>query len=86
MWVVDKEDFMYDHAAIDALKTSLRGELLQPDEAGYEAARAVYNGMIDRRPRLIAPCINVADLITAVKFAANPEAFACCRRATVRAC
>ena len=41
MWVVDKEDSMYDRATIDALKTSLRGELLQPDDAGYEVARRV---------------------------------------------
>ena len=46
MRVVDKEDSMYDQATIDALKTSLRGELLQPDDAGYEVARKVYNGMI----------------------------------------
>lgn len=49
-------------AIIDTLKTSLRGESLQPDDAGYEAARKVYNGMIDRRPRLIARCVNVADV------------------------
>src|SRR6266436_832454 len=64
---------MYDHATIDALKSSLRGELLQPDDAGYEMARKVYNGMIDRRPRLIARCVNVADVITAVKFAGKHQ-------------
>ena len=55
---------MYDRS-IDALKASLRGALLQPDDAGYEMARKVYNGMIDRRPRFIARCSNVADVITA---------------------
>src|SRR4051812_29025128 len=64
---------MYNPAAIAALKASLRGELLQPDDAGYEAARTVYNGMIDRRPRLIVRCINVADVITAVKFAGKHQ-------------
>jgi FAD/FMN-containing dehydrogenase len=59
---------MYDHATIDTLKTSLRGTLLQPDDAGYEVARKVYNGMIDRRPRFIVRCSNVADVIIAVKF------------------
>jgi FAD/FMN-containing dehydrogenase len=68
MWVVDKEDAMYDRATIDALKTGLRGALLQPDDADYEAARKVYNGMIDRRPRCIVRCSNVADVITAVRF------------------
>ena len=64
---------MYDRATIDTLKTSLRGELLQPDDAGYEVARKVYNGMIDRWPRLIARCSNVADVIAAVKFAGKHQ-------------
>jgi FAD/FMN-containing dehydrogenase len=64
---------MDNHATIGALKRSLRGELLQPDDAGYEVARKVYNGMIDRRPRLIVRCVNVADVITAVKFAARHQ-------------
>jgi len=64
---------MYDHATIDALKTSLRGALLQPDDAGYEVARKVYNDMIERRPRFIARCSNVADVIAAVKFACKHQ-------------
>jgi FAD/FMN-containing dehydrogenase len=60
---------MLDHATIEAFKTRLRGKVLQPDDAGYEAARTVYNALIDRRPRLIARCVNVADVIAAVKFA-----------------
>jgi hypothetical protein len=47
----------------------LRGRLIQPSDADYDAARALYNGMIDKRPRLIARCVNVADVITAVNFA-----------------
>jgi FAD/FMN-containing dehydrogenase len=50
------------------LKASLRGELLQPGDEGYEAARKVYNGMIDKHPALIARCADVADVITAVNF------------------
>jgi FAD/FMN-containing dehydrogenase len=42
---------------------------VQPGDGGYEAARAVYNGMIDRHPRLIARCVDAADVITAVEFA-----------------
>jgi FAD/FMN-containing dehydrogenase len=64
---------MYDHATIDALKASLRGGLLQPDDAGYELARKVYNAMIDRRPRFIVRCSNVADVIAAVKFAGKHQ-------------
>ena len=48
---------------------NLRGRLIQPTDADYDAARALYNGMIDKRPRLIARCVDVADVITAVNFA-----------------
>src|SRR5258708_23112254 len=51
------------------LKASLRGELLQPGDEGYDAVRKVYNGMIDRHPRLIVRCVGVADVITAVNYA-----------------
>ena len=59
--------------AIDALQSSLRGELLGPGDAGYDAARKVHNGMIDRHPRLIARCRDVADVIAAVAFAREME-------------
>jgi len=51
------------------LKASLRGELIQPGDEGYEASRKVYNGMIDKHPALIARCADVADVIAAVNFA-----------------
>jgi FAD/FMN-containing dehydrogenase len=41
---------------------------LQPHDEGYEAARKVYNAMIDRRPRLIARCVDVADVMAAVEY------------------
>ena len=56
-------------AAIEQLGASLRGHLIQPVDAGYDAARTVYNAMIDRRPALIVRCANVADVIAAVTFA-----------------
>ena len=52
-----------------ALKANLRGELIQPNDEGYDAARKVYNGMIDKHPALIARCADVADVIAAVNFA-----------------
>jgi hypothetical protein len=52
--------------AIAALQQNLRGRLIQPTDADYDAARALYNGMIDKRPRLIARCVDTADVITAV--------------------
>src|SRR5258708_23153830 len=53
---------------IEALEASLRGELIQAGEEGYDTARKVYNGMIDKRPALIAYCVDVADVIAAVNF------------------
>src|SRR5207253_8841975 len=50
-------------------KASLRGELIRPDEEGYDVARSVFNVMIDRRPALIVRCAGVADVISAVNFA-----------------
>ena len=61
--MIEKED------SINALRASLRGELFEPDNEGYEAARKVYNGMIDRHPRLIVRCADVDDVIAAVNFA-----------------
>jgi FAD/FMN-containing dehydrogenase len=54
---------------VETLKASLRGELLQPNDEGYDAARKVYNGMIDRHPGLIVRCADVADVISVVQFA-----------------
>src|SRR5271154_5939427 len=54
--------------SIDQLTSSFRGDLIQPPDAAYESARRVYNGMIDKRPRLIARCVDVADVIAAVDF------------------
>lgn len=54
---------------MEQLKAGLRGELIEPSDQNYEAARKVHNAMIDRRPRAIARCANVADVMTAVNFA-----------------
>ena len=48
------------------LRSAFRGALITPAEYGYDEARAVYNGMIDRRPALIARCVDVADVIAIV--------------------
>jgi FAD/FMN-containing dehydrogenase len=60
---------MPGEAVIATFKASLRGELIQPTDTGYDEARKVYNAMINRRPALIARCTDVADVITAVQFA-----------------
>lgn len=59
---------MEDNALLKKFKSMLRGQLLTPADEGYEKARAVYNGMIDKRPALIAQCVDVADVIAAVNF------------------
>ena len=54
---------------IQALCAELRGAVLQPDDEGYDTARHVWNGAIDRKPALIARCTGVGDVIHAVNFA-----------------
>lgn len=64
-------------ATLNGLKARLRGSLLLPDEAGYDAARAVWNGMIDRKPAVIVRCLGAADVITAVQFAREHRLLLC---------
>src|SRR5690242_455397 len=53
---------------VSTLQQDLRGRVIGPDDVDYDANRALYNGMIDKRPRLIARCVDVADVIAAVSF------------------
>jgi FAD/FMN-containing dehydrogenase len=53
------------------LAGSLRGELIDPENAGYDDARRLYNAMIDKRPALIARCVDVSDVIACVRHAAE---------------
>ena len=55
-----------EETAIQDLVSHLRGGLLRPGDVGYEQACRVYNGMIDKQPALIAHCVDVADVGTAV--------------------
>lgn len=57
--------------AVSAFQGTLRGRLIRPTDADYDAVRALYNGMIDKRPALIVRCANTADVISAVNFARN---------------
>src|SRR5438874_5939372 len=54
---------------IEQLRSSVRGAIVGPDDEAYEAARMVYNRMIDKRPALIVRCVDVADVIAAVDYA-----------------
>ena len=58
-----------DEGAVATFRARLRGRLIRPDESGYDEARKVWNGMIDRRPALIVRCAGVADVIAGVDFA-----------------
>jgi FAD/FMN-containing dehydrogenase len=53
----------------DDFRAAFRGDLIEPGDPNYDEARAVYNGMIDRRPSLIARCVDTADVIAAVGLA-----------------
>ena len=50
-----------------------RGDVIAPDHDGYDDARAVWNGTVDRRPRLIARCSGTADVAAAVRFARDRD-------------
>jgi FAD/FMN-containing dehydrogenase len=58
-----------DEQAVQAFGASLRGGLLRPGDPGYDEGRLLWNGMIDKRPALIARCSGAADVIEAVNFA-----------------
>src|SRR5439155_13668812 len=66
-------DLFLEEPTVQQLAAELRGPLLRDGEAGYDAARTVWNGMIDRRPALIARCAGVADVMAAVRFARTHE-------------
>jgi FAD/FMN-containing dehydrogenase len=61
-------DTILEEATVQKFADNLRGWLLQPGGGGYDEARRVWNGMIDRRPALIARCAGPADVIAAVRF------------------
>jgi FAD/FMN-containing dehydrogenase len=52
----------------ESLQQGLRGPVIAPGDADYDSVRALYNGMIDKRPRLIARCVDAADVVSAVNF------------------
>jgi FAD/FMN-containing dehydrogenase len=53
----------------DRIRNRLDGPLLLPGDARYDEARTVWNAMVDRRPRMIIRCMNVGDVVTAVRAA-----------------
>lgn len=57
-----------DHAA-EELRSGFRGEIIESTSPDYEAVRRVWNGVIDRKPAIIARCLDTADVVAAVNFA-----------------
>jgi len=58
---------------LERLRTSIHGLVIGPDDEGYDEARSVWNGAIDRRPACIARCTGVADVVAAVRFAGDRD-------------
>ena len=62
-------DVQLSQGDMNTLASNMRGVLVTPDVHGYDEARTIWNGMIDRRPAFIARCIGVADVMACVNFA-----------------
>ena len=59
--------------AIEELTGAIRGQVLQPGKPGFDEARGIWNGMIDRHPAVIVRCAGVADIRRAVAFARDND-------------
>lgn len=59
----------HERALVERLRSSLRGEVIDRSHPGYDEARAVWNGLIERRPSVIARCAGTADVVEAVAAA-----------------
>src|SRR5437660_12355393 len=55
--------------AVSGIAATFSGQLLRPGDAGYDEARRVHNGMVDKKPALIARCRGVADVVDAISIA-----------------
>ena len=58
---------------VDGLDQLVRGRVVRSNDADYDEARSLYNGMIDKRPRAVAQCADVADVAAAVRWAATHD-------------
>jgi FAD/FMN-containing dehydrogenase len=56
-------------STVEELRAEVRGEVVAPDDAAYDEARAVYNAMIDKRPSVVVRASHVADVVAAVNHA-----------------
>src|ERR687897_3726898 len=58
-----------EEAVVQEFAANLRGELIRPEDQGYDSTRAVFNGMIDKRPAMIVRCAGTSDVIQGINFA-----------------
>jgi hypothetical protein len=70
---MDGSGVMLSKGAVNRLEASLKGTLLKSSSPGYDAARSIWNAMIDHKPTLIAQCTSAEDVATAVKFGREHE-------------
>ena len=70
---LDRKEILLKGTDVKDFAARLRGELLLRDSAGYDTARRLWNGAFDRHPALIARCSGPADVMEAVKFAAERQ-------------
>jgi FAD/FMN-containing dehydrogenase len=66
---IDGGSTLLEQASLDRLRANVRGEVLFERDDGYEAARKIWNAMIDKHPSIIARCTGAADVIQCVRFA-----------------
>jgi hypothetical protein len=74
---VDGHETVLGDEALTALRSRHRGPIASPGEAAFDTARTLWNGMIDRRPAVVARCLGVADVIECVRFAREHDLLLC---------
>ncbi|MBX2885110.1 MAG: FAD-binding oxidoreductase [Granulosicoccus sp.] len=66
---LDNNELIISTAEIEEFRSDFRGTLFDSDDADYNKLRQVWNGLIDKRPALIAQCLGTADVVSAINFA-----------------
>ncbi|MHC4996932.1 MAG: FAD-binding oxidoreductase, partial [Planctomycetota bacterium] len=64
---------MSDTGLLSEIRDGFQGKLIAPGDADYDEARKIWNGMIDKRPALIAQCAGTSDVVKAVNLARDRE-------------
>jgi len=68
-----RTDIALDPTTVRTFANQLRGELIQPKDDGYDDARHVWNGRVDKRPALIARCLDAQDVVSAIAYARSQD-------------